>query len=74
MEELIATPFRHDSKDEAERFFLNGMTQAMHRLADQAHSTFPVTIYYAFKQSETESGSDQSTVSTGWDTFLAAGE
>ena len=31
------------------------MTQAMHRLAEQAHPAFPVTIYYAFKQSETES-------------------
>ena len=32
----------------------NGMTQAMHRLAEQAHPAFPVTIYYAFKQSETD--------------------
>ena len=31
------------------------MTQAMHRLAEQAHPAFPVTIYYAFKQSESES-------------------
>ena len=42
----------------------------MHRLAEQAHPAFPVTIYYAFKQSEKE-GVD-GTVSTGWDTFLAA--
>jgi putative DNA methylase len=28
------------------------MTQAMHRLAEQAHPAFPVTIYYAFKQAE----------------------
>ena len=26
----------------------------MHRLAEQAHPAFPVTIYYAFKQSESE--------------------
>jgi len=31
-EELVATPYRHGSKDAAERFFLTGMTQAMHRL------------------------------------------
>ena len=31
------------------------MTLAMHRLAEQAHPAFPVTIYYAFKQSETDS-------------------
>jgi putative DNA methylase len=69
-EELIATPFRHGSKKAAEIYFLDGMTQAMHRLAEQAHPGFPVTIYYAFKQSE--SNSDDGTTNTGWDTFLAA--
>ena len=54
-EELVATPYRHGGKEKAESFFLDGMTQAMHRLAEQAHPAFPVTIYYAFKQSETES-------------------
>ena len=38
----------------AETFFLDGMTKAMHRLAEQAHPAFPVTIYYAFKQSESD--------------------
>jgi putative DNA methylase len=69
-EELVAMPYRHGSKEKAERFFLEGMTHAMHRLADQAHPAFPVTIYYAFKQSETES--DEGTSSTGWETFLEA--
>jgi putative DNA methylase len=69
-EELIATPYRHGSKEKAEAFFLDGMTQAMHRVADQAHPAFPVTIYYAFKQSESDS--DSSTASTGWATFLDA--
>jgi len=46
------------------------MTQAMHRIAEQAHPAFPVTIYYAFKQSESE-GVD-GTASTGWETFLDA--
>ena len=53
-----------------ETFFLDGMTQAMHRVAEQAHPAFPVTIYYAFKQSE--SRGDEGTASTGWDTFLEA--
>jgi putative DNA methylase len=69
-EELVATPYRHGSKEAAEQFFLNGMTRAMQRLAEQAHPAFPVTIYYAFKQSE--SGSDSGTASTGWETFLDA--
>jgi putative DNA methylase len=69
-EELVATPYRHGSKEKAETFFLNGMTQAMHRIAEQAHSAFPVTIYYAFKQSESDGA--KGTTNTGWDTFLAA--
>ncbi len=68
--ELVATPYRHGSKEKAESFFLSGMTQAMHRLAEQAHPAFPVTIYYAFKQSESDGG--EGTTNTGWDTFLAA--
>lgn len=69
-EELVATPYRHGSKEKAEAFFLDGMTQAMHRLAEQAHPAFPVTIYYAFKQAESDGG--DGTTNTGWDTFLAA--
>ncbi|MBK9709773.1 MAG: DUF1156 domain-containing protein [Kouleothrix sp.] len=69
-EELVATPYRHGSKEKAEHFFLDGMTKAMNRLAEQAHPAFPVTIYYAFKQSETD-GKD-GTSSTGWETFLDA--
>ena len=70
VEELVATPYRHGSKQKAETFFLDGMTLAMHRLAEQAHPAFPVTIYYAFKQSESDSA--HGTTNTGWDTFLAA--
>ena len=68
-EELVATPYRHGSKEKAESFFLDGMTKAMHRLVEQAHPAFPVTIYYAFKQSNT---GEAGTASTGWETFLAA--
>ncbi len=68
-EELVATPYRHGSKEKAEAFFLNGMTDAMHSLAEQAHPAFPVTIYYAFKSSDTD---DTGTGNTGWETFLEA--
>ena len=69
-EELVATPHRHGTKQKAERFFLDGMTQAMHNLAVQSHPSAPITIYYAFKQSETET--DEGTSSSGWVTFLDA--
>ena len=68
--ELVATPSRHDSKEEAETFFINGMGQAMGRIAEHTHPCFPVTIYYAFKQSETKG--ETGTTSTGWETFLDA--
>jgi putative DNA methylase len=69
-EELVATPYRHGGKEKAEAFFLKGMSIAIRNLAEQAHPAFPVTIYYAFKQSDTKE--DGSTHSTGWETFLEA--
>lgn len=69
-EELVATPDRHGGRQKAEAFFLKGMTEAMQRLAEHSHPAFPITIYYAFKQSETEGNSGTS--STGWVTFLEA--
>lgn len=70
VEELIASPYRHGGKGKAESFFLEGMTSAMHNLAEQAHPAFPITIYYAFKQAETKG--ETGTSSTGWETFLDA--
>jgi putative DNA methylase len=70
-EELVATAYRHGNKQLAEKFFLDGMTLAIHNLAEQSHPAFPVTIYYAFKQSKTESNTTD-TSSTGWVTFLEA--
>jgi putative DNA methylase len=69
-EELIAATHRHGGKEKAEIFFLDSMSQAMRRIAEQAHPAFPVTVYYAFKQSE--SRGEEGTASTGWDTFLDA--
>ena len=68
-EELIATPYRHKNKADAETFFLRGMTSAMRHFVEQAHGDFPVIIYYAFKQSELGDGAF---VSTGWETFLGS--
>jgi putative DNA methylase len=68
-DELVASQYRHGSKGAAEQFFLDGMTRAMHMMAERAHPGFPVIIYYAFKQSER--GAD-GVSSTGWETFLEA--
>ena len=69
-EELVADPYRHGSKEKCGDFLPGRNDKAMGRLAGQSHPSFPVTIYYAFKQSETKS--DSSTASTGWETFLDA--
>ncbi|MBN9362842.1 MULTISPECIES: DUF1156 domain-containing protein [unclassified Devosia] len=68
-EELVATTYRHGSKEAAEAFFLSGMTQAISGMAQQTSSAMPATIYYAFKQSEVE---QEGLASTGWATFLQA--
>ena len=70
-EELVATPYRHGSKQAAEHFFLNGMQRAISQIKAESHPTGPITIYYAFKQSEQKKG-ESFTVSTGWETFLEA--
>jgi putative DNA methylase len=66
--ELVANPYRHGSGG-AEAFFLDGMRTVLRRLADQAASDVPMTIYYAYKQSEKQ---DAGVASTGWATFLQA--
>jgi putative DNA methylase len=68
-QELIAASNRHDTSEEAEGFFLDGMTLAMRQISLQTHPAFPVSIYYAFKQSET---GGSGTSSPGWETFLGA--
>lgn len=66
-EELIAAPYRQGGKDAAELFFLEGMRATMENLGKSAHPAAPLTIYYAFKQSETKG---DLTNSTGWEVFL----
>ena len=68
-EELVASPHRHGGKEEAERFFLEGMTEAMRSIASHARLDTPTAIYYAFKQADT---SGLGVASTGWETFLDA--
>ena len=66
-EELVATPFRHGSKDEAEAFFLEGHDAGHDKACRASPPRRSRSIYYAFKQSNT---ADDATSSTGWETFL----
>lgn len=66
-EELVANPYRHEGKDGAEKFFESGFEAVFGRMRDGARSDYPITVYYAFKQSErTQNGES----STGWATIL----
>ena len=69
-EELIATRHRFGgSRAEAEEHFLTGLGKAFQLIKDRAHSDYPVTVYYAFKQSETDAA-DGGIASTGWEAML----
>ncbi|CAA2157196.1 hypothetical protein MBRA_02600 [Methylobacterium brachiatum] len=67
--ELVATPYRHGGKEAAERFFMEGMAQALVALRNAASPNVPMAIYYAFKQSEK---TDEGASSAGWASFLQA--
>jgi len=69
-DELVASPTRHGGVKEADAFFLSGMSRAMSRLLALTHASFPVTIFYAYRQSESQD--ELGTASTGWETFLEA--
>lgn len=67
--ELIASPYRHGGKEEAEAFFMQGMGEALTAMRKAATDAEPLAIYYAFKQSEL---AEEGVVSAGWASFLQA--
>ena len=68
--ELVATPYRFNGdKLKAEKHFLQGLREAFQLMRNRAHPDYPMTVYYAFKQSET-AGKDGDLASTGWETML----
>ncbi|MBS2993236.1 DUF1156 domain-containing protein [Rhodococcus erythropolis] len=66
-EELVANPYRHEGKEGAKKFFEEGFRTVFERARNQASSNYPMVVYYAFKQSETDSSGE---ASTGWETLL----
>lgn len=73
-DELVATPYRFGGdKKKAEQHFESGLGDAFNRIRAIADPTVPVTIYYAFKQAESDDEGDGAAVaSTGWETMLEA--
>ena len=68
-QELVVAPHRHESKKNAEVFFIDKMTDVMKSFRKIGNREFPLTIYYAYKQAEIE---EEGISSTGWATFLQA--
>jgi putative DNA methylase len=74
--ELVADARRHGSADGAREYFEDGMRNVFASLRSGTLGDAPATIYYAFKQTESEEPSTSEVVenpdrsSTGWQTFL----
>ena len=73
-QELVATPYRFEGdREKAKEFFERGLYKAFNNIKEIAKKELPVTIYYAFKQSEIESNDEEDDInvsSTGWETML----
>lgn len=66
-DELVATAARHGGKSQAEKFFMEGISVALKAMNNASDESAPLTIYYAFKQSEAVEGG---ITSAGWASFL----
>lgn len=66
-EELVANPYRHDGKEGAARFFVEGFNAVFARIRRGANPSVPLTVYYAYKQQD---AAVDGTTSTGWHTLL----
>lgn len=67
-QEMIADNFRHGSKAKAKDFFEESLIKVFHRANSLNHPDYPVTVYYALKQTETDDSNQ--VASTGWETIL----
>ena len=71
--ELVATAHRFGGdRGKAQNFFEQGMAKVFTAVRGAAHSGYPLTVYYAFKQAEEETDeiNGDAVASTGWETFL----
>jgi len=69
--ELVATPYRFGGdRNAANEHFENGLFKTFHVASNIVSNSYPVTIYYAFKQSEKSDKKSDAVSSTGWETML----
>ena len=79
--ELTATPARFDGdRERAKEHFEQGFRNAFTSLRERMEPSFPLTVYYAFKQEDEETAADDDAeregngvdLTTGWETLLEA--
>jgi len=75
--ELVATAYRFEgNKQKAKDFFESGLRSVFLKFIQTTVSNYPITIYYAFKQSEEDIADEgvqiNGRTSTGWETMLSA--
>jgi putative DNA methylase len=63
-DELVADPFR---REDARRFFEDGFRSVFRHIREGTLTNYPITVFYAFKQAESDDHGDSS---TGWETLL----
>mgnify|MGYP002724179843 CR=1 FL=1 len=66
-EELVANPYRHGGREEAQQYFIDGFNQVFAKMREQADHSIPLTLYYAYKQQDAK---DDGKSPTGWHTLL----
>jgi putative DNA methylase len=64
-DELVANPYRHNGKDGAAKFFVDGFNHVFAHIRESANPDVPMTVYYAYKQQDASNGT-----STGWYALL----
>lgn len=66
-EELVANPQRQGGRGGAQAFFEDGFRRVFAHAREAATDQFPIAVWYAFKQSDTDADGQ---ASTGWETLL----
>ena len=67
VDELVADPYRHGGAQGAGQFFEDGFQRVFESIRTETPPDLPITVFYAFKQSESDI---DGTASTGWQTLL----
>ena len=72
-QELVADQFRHGGRQKAQKFFEEGLKKVFTQVRQSANYGYPFILYYAFKQTETDTegkNGNLTIASTGWETML----